>query len=365
MLQFAAPAGAMEIDAVYTWVNARDPAWRAPYEKYAALELGPRAGRDAATISSIRHTDHNELRFSLRSLQRYAPFIRRIHIVVDGAPPDWLDTSSPEVQIVSHRDIFPAGYALPVFCSNLIEAFLWRIPDLTERYVYFNDDMLLSGHCTERDFFDERGRAVVRMLPELIHAPRDPHDRIFYQVLRNTERAVRKRLTPAHPPRFTTRKRWVPMFLRRILLNRLPMNMTAHSAQPFQRALWPACLELFRKELAIQARSRFRHRRGFWLNLAYQYLARERGTAVFDYEPRDLFIGRRKALADPELHKARLRAAEQNGIKFLCLNDDYDTSGGSWDRFIEESLSEMLGEPSRWEKARARSERLVAVASAS
>src|SRR5262245_800591 len=341
----------MEIDAVYTWVNALDPAWRTPYEKFAALELGHRAGQDAATIGSIRHTDHNELRYSLRSLERFAPFFRRIHIVVDGAPPEWLDTSAPEIHIVGHREIFPAAYALPVFCSNLIEAFLWRIPDLAERYVYFNGDMLLLGRCTERDFFDEQGRGVVRMLPELIHAPRDPHDRIYYQVLRNTERGIRKRLTLTHPPRFTTRKPWVPMLLRRILHRRLSLNMVAHFAQPFQRALWPTCLEIFRKELALQAMSRFRHRKGFWLNFAYHYLARERGMAVFDYEPRGMFIGRRKAFADPELYKARLRTAEENGIKFLCLNDDHDTSGGDWDRFIEESLSEILGTPSRWEKA--------------
>jgi stealth protein CR2/Stealth-like protein len=341
----------MEIDAVYTWVNALDPAWRAPYEKFSALELGPRSSRDAATVGSIRHTDHNELRYSLRSLERYAPFFRRIHIVVDGAPPEWLDTSSPEIHIVGHREIFPSDYRLPVFSSNLIEAFLWRIPDLAERYVYFNDDMLLGARCTEHDFFDEQGRAVVRMLPELIHTPRDSHDRIYYQVLRNTERGIRKRLTLTHPPRFTTRKPWVPMFLRRILLGRLSLNMMVHIAQPFQRALWPTCLEIFRRELTIQGMSRFRHRRGFWLNLAYQYLARERGTAVFDYELSDMVIGRRQAFADPEMHKARLRAAEQKGIKFLCLNDGYDTSGGDWDRFIEEALSEMLGAPSRWEKA--------------
>src|SRR4026208_510938 len=253
----------MEVDAVHTWVNALDPAWRAPYEHFAALELKPR-GRDPATVASIRHTHNDELSYSLRSLGRYAPFIRRIHLVVDGAPPQWLDTSSPEIHVVGHQEIFPDGYALPVFSSYLIEAFLWRIPGLAERYVYFNDDMLLGGPCTERDFFDERGRAVVRMKPELIHAPRDPDDLIYYEILRNTERGLRRR------------GRRVPR--RRCLADRRGPNMMAHFAQPYQRALWPTCLEMFREELAILARSRFRHRRGFWLNLAYPSLARGRGA---------------------------------------------------------------------------------------
>jgi hypothetical protein len=64
-----------------------------------------------------------------------------------------------------------------------------------------------------------------------------------------------------------------------------------------------------------------------------------------------MVIGRRQAFADPEIHKARLRTAEQKSIKFLCLNDGLDTTGGDWGRFIEEALSEMLGAPSRWEKA--------------
>lgn len=58
---------------------------------------------------------------SWRSPERFAPFFRRIHIVVDGAPPEWLDTSAPEIHIVGHREIFPAGYRLPVVSSNLIE----------------------------------------------------------------------------------------------------------------------------------------------------------------------------------------------------------------------------------------------------
>jgi hypothetical protein len=342
----------MEVDAVYTWVNALDPAWRAPYEKYSALELKPSTGRDPATVTSIRHTDNNELRYSLRSLERYAPFIRRIHIVVDGAPPEWLDTSSPDVHVVGHREIFPDGYPLPVFSSIQIEPFLWRIPGLAERYVYFNDDMLLGAPCTERDFFDERGRGVVRMHPELIHAPRDPDDLIYFEILRNTERGIRRRLRPTHPIRFTSRRPWVPLWLRRVLHDRLALNMMAHIAQPYQRALWPDCLETFRRELAILATSRFRHRRGFWLNLAYQYLARERGTAVFSYEPSALVIWRSLALADPARHKARLRDAEKSGAKFLCLNDGLDTSGGDWARFIEEALGELFDTPSRWEKPR-------------
>jgi len=81
-----------------------------------------------------------------------------VFLVVDGAPPPWLKPNVPDLRVVDHREIFPDDYLLPVFSSDQIEAYLWRIRDLSERYVYFNDDILLVQQCTEGDFFDPRAR---------------------------------------------------------------------------------------------------------------------------------------------------------------------------------------------------------------
>src|SRR6201999_944559 len=91
-----------------------------------------------------RWRDNGELKFSLRSLHRHAPWIRRIFIVTDQQVPDWLDTAHPKIEIVDHRAIFPDHRFLPTFNSCVIEAFLHRIPGLSAHYLYFNDDVFLG-----------------------------------------------------------------------------------------------------------------------------------------------------------------------------------------------------------------------------
>ena len=113
----------MEIDLVYLWVDGNDPAWLA--KKNAYLPADKRVDPEAA--GECRFVENDELRYSLRSAERYAPWIRRVYILTDDQTPAWLDTSNPRVRVVSHREIMPAEI-LPVFNSCAIELFLPRIP---------------------------------------------------------------------------------------------------------------------------------------------------------------------------------------------------------------------------------------------
>jgi hypothetical protein len=46
------------------------------------------------------------------------------------------------VIFIKHEAIIPASY-LPTFNSNVLEIYLHRIPNLSEIYMYLNDDMML------------------------------------------------------------------------------------------------------------------------------------------------------------------------------------------------------------------------------
>lgn len=338
------------IDAVYTWVNFRDPKWREGYTYFSECEVRARRRSDPANSGEVRHTDHGELRYNLRSLERYAPFIRRIHLVVDGMPPDWVRTEAPDIRVVTHRDIFPKGFSLPIFSSDLIESFLWRIPDLSEHYIYFNDDVFLTGQCVPSDFFDADGRSIVGIKPDLIHAKRGQHDRTYNRMLRNTARAIVKRLPLRYKPRFGTQKPWIPLIARRILQGRWPLNMVAHRVQPYRRSVWPLFHETFRREMEMLAGSRFRHEGGFCVNLAHHYLAYSQRMAVFNFDDDDLIVARGPALEDPQAWQKKIRTARMGGLKFLCLNDGVGGSSQEWAQFIDETLREPLGTPSRWER---------------
>lgn len=139
----------MDIDAVYTWVNKDDPSW---------INLWNNEYPDNP-IDSDRFSSNDELRYSLRSIAMYAPWIRNIYIVSNCMPPSWLDTTNGKVQWVFHDDIYPSNEYLPVFNSHSIETCLHKINGLSENFIYFNDDVFLSQPCQPTDFFDILGRS--------------------------------------------------------------------------------------------------------------------------------------------------------------------------------------------------------------
>lgn len=144
-----------DVDMVYLWVDGNDPQWQA---KRRAL-----TGEDTDTSSTDckgRYANNDELKYSLRSVAKYAPWIRKIFIVTDNQTPSWLDTSNPKIQIVDHREILPEQ-SLPCFNSCLIEQFLYRIPGLSEHFIYANDDMYLNKPVTPATFFAPDGLPIM------------------------------------------------------------------------------------------------------------------------------------------------------------------------------------------------------------
>jgi len=137
-----------DVDAVYTWVDGGDPGFQAMRRRYAD---------SAAADQANRYRSNGELRFSLRSLLRHAPWVRRVHILTNGQVPGWLDGSHPRIHLVTHADVFPEPQCLPTFNSHAIEMCLHRIPGLSRRFLYFNDDFFLGRDVRPADFFTPDG----------------------------------------------------------------------------------------------------------------------------------------------------------------------------------------------------------------
>ena len=136
-----------EIDFVIAWVDGADPAWRRERDVYAGNK-----GRSAASSGDARYRDWELLRFWFRGVERFAPWVRRIHFVTWGHLPEWLDTANPKLAVVNHRDFIPQEY-LPTFSSHPIELNFHRIPGISEQFVYFNDDVFLLRPVKDTDFF--------------------------------------------------------------------------------------------------------------------------------------------------------------------------------------------------------------------
>ncbi|MFI1965957.1 stealth family protein [Streptomyces pathocidini] len=153
---------AFPVDAVYTWVDGSDPAWLA---RRAAF--GDRAYHEEAA-NAARYANRDELRYSLRALETYAPWIRRVYIVTDDQTPTWLDTSHPRIEVVSHREIFTDPSVLPTFNSHAIESQLHHIEGLSEHFLYFNDDVFLGREAVPQDFFLANGLTKFFPSPALV-----------------------------------------------------------------------------------------------------------------------------------------------------------------------------------------------------
>ncbi|XP_078423787.1 N-acetylglucosamine-1-phosphotransferase subunits alpha/beta isoform X3 [Cetorhinus maximus] len=104
-------------------------------------------------ISSSRFEDNEELRYSLRSVERYAPWIRHVFIVTNGQIPSWLNLDNPRVTIVTHQEIFRNVSHLPTFSSPAIETHLHRIPGLSQKFIYLNDDVMFGKEVWPDDFY--------------------------------------------------------------------------------------------------------------------------------------------------------------------------------------------------------------------
>ena len=128
-----------------TWVDDTDPAWREKKAKYTGCVYAEGNTED-------RYRDWDTLKYWFRGVEKYAPWVRYIWFVTDDQKPQWLNTDHPKLKWVKHTDYIPTQY-LPTFHSNVIEWNLFRIHELAEQFVYFNDDMFLIDHVIPEDFF--------------------------------------------------------------------------------------------------------------------------------------------------------------------------------------------------------------------
>uniref|UniRef100_A0AAQ5YF05 N-acetylglucosamine-1-phosphotransferase subunits alpha/beta n=1 Tax=Amphiprion ocellaris TaxID=80972 RepID=A0AAQ5YF05_AMPOC len=117
-------------------------------------------------VSASRFEDNEELRYSLRSVERHAPWVRHIFIVTNGQIPSWLNLDNPRVSVVTHQDIFLNNSHLPTFSSPAIETHIHRIPGLSQKFIYLNDDVMFGKDVWPDDFYSHsKGQKVYLTWP--------------------------------------------------------------------------------------------------------------------------------------------------------------------------------------------------------
>ena len=127
-----------------------------------SLLTGTTPGAVSSPAATARDRDNGELRYSLRSLDKYAPWFRGDIIILQGEdrPPYWLNLSHPRVRVVNHHQYFLDKSVLPTFNSDAIHVNIHRVPGLGDHFINWCDDFFLGAPVEPTDWFRD-GKPVV------------------------------------------------------------------------------------------------------------------------------------------------------------------------------------------------------------
>ena len=316
---------ARDIDIVYTWVDGKDTDFQVKYER-SLKTLSSSRSDDSVGLHRFR--DNGELKYSLRSLEAYAPEFHRIHIVTNGQRPGWLNPTLGKISIVTHDEIFSDRSHLPTFNSNAIELNLHRIPNLSRRFLYFNDDIFLGSTVSINDFITAESQYVC-LQPIPLHSNIDKglvHDRAYahtQEIVNQLCGVKHSRLLPVHAP------------------------------QLYDRELLGDLEKMFREEFHETCGHKFRSDNDLVLRVLYSYYLLEspehRGR-----NPTKLLSFRDCALVRMDYHYwIWLHALCKIYLlrpKFFCINDEMDaTTGEGMLICLKKFLQSYFPRPSQFE----------------
>ena len=172
-----------KIDVVITWVDGNDPLWLREKAKFLNKDIS----NNNFISGENRFEDQGLLKYWFRGIEKFMPWVNNIFFVTCGHFPDWLNLDNSKLHLVKHSDFMPNEY-LPTFNSNSILLNLHKIPGLSEKFIYFNDDMYVINECKQKCFFN-KNLPVDMAVQDIISAPdTDP----FWDMMVNNVMVINK-----------------------------------------------------------------------------------------------------------------------------------------------------------------------------
>jgi hypothetical protein len=278
-----------DIDLVFSWVDGSDAEFqRARAERMASYVVGE--GDD----SEARYRQIDELKFALRSVSLFAPWVRRIFIATDSPRPAWL-ADHPKVTLVRSEEMFPDLSVLPTHNSHAVEAQLHRIPGLSEHFLYSNDDMFFGRPVSPDMFFSPGGitkfiEADLRIGLGTNHPARSGYE----NAARNNRRLLQDRFGS-----ITTRH-------------------LEHAPTPLRKSVMEELEQAFPEDFSRTVASRFRSATDISVtNSLYHYYALMTGRAVTQENADFLYVETTLKSAQAAMN----RLLKRRSLDLFCLND--------------------------------------------
>jgi len=347
-----------EIDFILPWVDGTDPHWRKELNKY---EIS-----NPVMNSEDRFRDWGNLKYIFRGIEKFTPWVRKIHFITFGHLPKWMNLKHPKLNVVNHEDIIPIKY-LPVFNIFPIETRMHLIEGLSEKFVYFNDDFFLLKDLDEKNFFRQD-------LPVDFAISDIMHQGVISHIIQNNIDIVNKYHNRHNGSGKDKRSiitknmsKWFSVrygkdMIQNILLfywNTFTGFKTHHHPQPFLKKTFQEIWTLESQRLEKVLSSRFRESTDL-----SQYLFRYWQLVKGDFFPENYRVEKKKRkyveVRNLDDAKRVANVINSNKIKQICINDGtskgrFNKEGVSVKEFVEiktmvnDALQNVLPEKSKFE----------------
>ncbi|MCW4457319.1 stealth family protein [Microbacterium sp. MPKO10] len=309
-----------DIDMVFSWVDGSS----AEYQKKRAEQMaGVVVGEGDDSVARFRQID--ELKYALRSIYLFAPWIRRIFIATDSPAPAWIQRH-PKVTFVPAESHFRDTSVLPTHNSHAVESQLQHIPGLAEHFLYSNDDMFFGRPVSPDLFFSPGG------ITKFVEA----RTRIG---LGDTDPARSGHENAARVNRDVLRRRFGKVTTRHL----------EHCAAPLRVSILHEMESEFAEEFQRTAAARFRSATDISVtNSFYHYYALMTGRAVEQRQAKVKYIETTLKSAIPAMERL-LRKRDQD---MFCLNDgsNPELTDAERTRAVLSFLNRYFPFPAPWEK---------------
>ncbi len=309
-----------KIDLVYTWVDDKDPVWREKKAKY-----DPEAQNcDKDANSSYRYFNNDELKYSLRSVQKNIPWVNKIFIVTDNQRPEWLNLNNEKIRVVDHTEILPKE-ALPTYNACTIENAIVNIAELSEYFIYANDDMFFWNPA-ESEFFFKDSKPVYRVDKKLCLGKKYKH--LYGSMVFMAYSLVKDRFGASFP------------------------YFSHHNADPYKKSLFYECLKEFEHEANVTMRNRFRKLNDLQRSVIafYSLYKNEAVLKKIGINPIKRFLT--GVSPDSEYFDMRplnVKKIANSKAKLMCINDSRKSTDEARAK-IKALLEEKFPEKSEFEK---------------
>ncbi len=328
----------LDIDFVITWVDGNDSKWQKEKDKYI-----PDKTSDS---KNSRYRDWELLKYWFRGVEKFAPWVRKIHFITYGHLPEWLNIDNKKLDIVKHEDYIPKKY-LPTFNSHPIENNMHLIKDLSENFVYFNDDMFLIRKVEDTDFFKNN-------LPRDSFAENalvgENNKSIFSHILLNNMSLInqnfsKRKFLKEHFTKYFNLRYGMKNFRTLLLLpwNNFSLIYDTHIPVSLKKEtlkkVWNKEYDAFDTTCSHKFRS---------INDFSQYTFRYWQILEGNFYPRSFKFGKVYSVKDN--NETLCNAIEKQKYKVICINDNPNLDFEKAKKELQLSFEKILPEKSSFEK---------------